>query len=1272
MPVIFTFDFGNLPDYFRGRRRVWDALEAVQREHRDRQYYVAWTMDYAANLITPTELLSHRDFIAQLRATSGKVGSNLISEMLSEDMDQSDSAFSLSICSCESAVANPQLRGIRADNGRYIRRGFMASVTNCILKGLWKQCLYYGYDGSKRERNFVDGLPKPEAELQLNRLQKEYRQRIAAFIKEYEEGAQRTGRDLVKDGINDRDLPRLAAITNTQITVWVQHAGSYLRRHVATPPTGDGNGRYYKSHFLLTRPDHAEVLLPDSASPEVVAELSGRVDLQYVSSERMLAIARKQDEETKEDVVFIIKGNPAVLTRPPPPGDCRLGNRHEDVVLQAGNLIYKHESLQGVVESRMGTHRANDHAEGMHKALGEANIWTIKEAVNRRTYRAVALADQVWGHKMRVPQEALDSDGQVYTYDFRKFYSTEFSTLPADSFPYFHGYPANPNFHEFAGPVGNYNDRCQPFTFGRGRFAVFRVYCISLEGMAPGLVDLLADAGLFQEEYGTYYVSSPVMHWLQDNGARWQADYLWVCYCTTDHWCPDQQLLEEMRETKTYGIVLGMLHSGRKPTKDSRAICNNRQDAVDLAYMYQQEFTNESAMRMNGFDMFFSGEEVVIDPELRRQAEEMVAAQERRRAQTERPTRRRRLVEGQSTLDAFMSGQQQQQQEEDTGPEHEVPASAAMLHPPTNSSTRPLSALKVLPMRVGEEGADPEEPHIAINSIYRYGERSDYGYIVCAQHGYCVTRMLQVLATVGEASCVAGYSLDAIHTTRDLTQELAAADLLREGEECGFFRPHTTRRASECASFSMGDSILSNHMVTHERLLEEVDPTLTPREDQPRYSEEADSLRQINIVTGRPGTGKTTGFFRRHQDSDRRLPPQTTVLATPTNLLAADFSNKFGCEAMTLHRATKYPVGSFPGPAGERFRTNAKEQKAGSNLWAGGAFRHITNTPKAQTLVVDEVTQHGYDITRDCIDVAKANHLQLVVCGDLCMESGRIYQMGPVEPMAMVHNGVQALQEESEGATHIRREQVFRQLGDPELQGVLDSLREGTDEQGMRLLQGLGWVRKISGKDWREEVALQRDLSITPLHRAISTITHDMLGRMGDDAPFKVQACAKMDLGDHRPEWFGRFMTEFGMDPAKGGEVLKGMTCTITKGEWSQLMDSPTHNQRYIRNSRPSRGVLVYNGRHYSWSQSFQPGPRGQAQVPCNKVNPLIVSTAHTVQGREVGEDGRVYIMYHSGMRGVGGWNEDFACNGVYVAASRIRQRAQLVLVDVADIVGAI
>ena len=62
------------------------------------------------------------------------------------------------------------------------------------------------------------------------------------------------------------------------------------------------------------------------------------------------------------------------------------------------------------------------------------------------------------------------------------------------------------------------------------------------------------------------------------------------------------------------------------------------------------------------------------------------------------------------------------------------------------------------------------------------------------------------------------------------------------------------------------------------------------------------------------------------------------------------------------------------------------------------------------------------------------------------------------------------------------------------------------------------------------------------------------------------------------------------------------------------------------------------------------------------------MGTAHTVQGRELGADGRAFILYNSKEWGSGGWELDFCKNSVYVSATRIRRRDQLYLVDVEDL----
>lgn len=1263
MPVIFTFPYRNVVEYFADKKRVWSTLETVQARNPQKSYYVVWSMDYAAALIMPRELLSHGDFVEQLRDTSGKVGSTLLYDMLNDKLDEGEAEFTLSIMACESS-ADARLHNMRA----YIRRGYMASITNCVLRGLWEQVVYYKFDGSQYAPAWDnEGNRKPIDTVKLSHSQRDYRLKLQEFVTKYENATGLEKRDLIKDGLNDRDLAELSSITNTRITMWIPHNTTLLRRNEFQPHSPDN--RHIRAHFIISRPDHAEILLPDNNGNRYRSEIMGRAEIEYVSSETLLSLVNKTHAPTKDDICFVMRGNPSVLSCPDKSNSAgRFGMRHQDVILRCSNVIYKHEDTKDMFQERMATHECHDHFSRLKQALMDANIYPMSEKANRRCYRAVCMSDQVWGHTMHIPDKYGPEDVR-YTYDFKRYYSTEFGNL--QNFSYFNGYPATPHFHEFSGPIGNLADWCTPFTFRRDKFAIFLVHSLDTSGMSPKLISIFESLGIFTERYATHYLASPVVHWLQDNGCKWYAEYAWVCYCTVDKWCPDQQLLKEMIDQKTYPIIIGLMHSGRSPVSRDVAICKDKQTAMDFALIYDKAFTDEMSMRLNGFDMYFSAEEVVIDADVRAAADELV----RQAEVTERaPKRRRGLqpIEGNSTLDAWLAGTTTQR-EETSVPEHEVPQCAAFLLPNCVQTVRPLSTLKV----VHTDNTDPNDttkPHVALNTCCNYGKRCDYGYIVCAQHAYCVVRMLQAIQAIPDASVIIGYSLDSIHTTVDCTEALQSAGILQTVDtQPGFMKPHTTTLLSECMSLNGAHSILSNHTVKHEHLFREVDPTLQFPSDIPSYGIESDSMKQFNFVTGRPGTGKTTGFFRMHEGCDRRLPPSTTVLATPTNLLSCDFANKFGCKAMTLHKATKFPVADFPGPPNERFKLKPNQHDNKSDEptpWASTQKIIDSNVYGAHCVVVDECTQHSEDILRDCIAVAKANHLQVVFCGDFDIDTCRIYQMGPVETVVRHDNdnGISALRAIKDEMYHIHRDRVYRQLGDEELQHMLDALRERTDEEGMQLLLSTPWVRHVNCTQWMNEVTLHKDLSVTPLHRVIDELTNHMIDKMTEDTMFKVQASTKMSTNIRRPDWFPRFLSEFGLDPASHSDVHKGMTATISKREWMDTMQCPTFSTTYIRGRKQNAENLILNKRHYSWNKVAVVGTYDN-HVPQNKVNPLIVSTAHTVQGREVGDDGKVYIMYHSGMDGMGGWNELFAYNSVYVAASRIRKREQLVMVDMADVI---
>eukprot|EP00873_Tetraselmis_striata_P010323 jgi/Tetstr1/430587/TSEL_020384.t1 len=1021
-------------------------------------------------------------------------------------------------------------------------------------------------------------------------------------------GAER--RVLQRDGLNTRDLDKLAETTISRIVIWVRVGDVLFKRHCAEPPRV--NGRSNTFHFLMSRVDHVELLEPGDVSAADRRIMEQRFDLVHVDTATLRAIADKSDENTADDLVFVLGGKTAALNS----ANARLGMRPQDVILQAGTNIYKHEDTRDL-DGRMSTCLAHDHHRELKTILQNNNVRPMLESMDRRAYRAMCLADQVWGHTLDL---SLLPTGQtdIYTSDFRKVYGAEFSSV--ESFPYFHGYPA---FHEFEGPIGN-APGCTAFRFGSDRVAVFKIHSMDTSGMDARLRATLWKAGLFKDEFATTYLCSPIVHWLQDRGVAWRAECAWVSSCVSATWCPADEagadLYSRMISERTYPIVMGLLQAGRKALKSCSDLAPNRGQARNIATMFKQEFTNEASMRMAGLDRFVRGEELVTSTRTREQMQRLVddarlaQADKKSRSPGHRNKQMRlaaanpaqldiRAVFGRAAANAHL------QEQEPAPPRGEEPPPGALyLHSTADAMVEPTNTPNVvIPTMVGNDG-DSDTPHTAITTTARYGNRVGHDYISTFQHAYCVTRMLQAIDCVRDKSLILGYSLDAIHTLQPCDSDFAAAGLLEtDTPTSGMMKPAETTPASDKRGIRQ-ECLLSNHVVDGhaERVMEEVDASLAPDPERTRWSEERNAYQQINVVTGRPGTGKTTGLFVRHAGSaDLRLPRKTTVLATPTNLLACDFGNKFkGVKAKTFHKTLRVPVFGELEAADSVFNSYKMKREgdtrsAWSSIREGDSFG-IANR---QTVVLDESSQHLSHHVQYAIDVAKANHLQLFISIDYDETTGRIYQMGPVEVIPGLSLAPKAIMAQQPPLHHIRRSTVHRQTGDDELDTLLESLREGTDLAGIRSLL---------------------------------------------DCPF---------------------LEEFGLDPADNSRIYKGMLASVTKREWLDVFeDSRFHSQEDPEDGEQQQqrrpGALVYDNKNYSASKQSVTN----AATP-NKINPLIASTAHTVQGREVNADGAVFLLLSDKQRGYGGWTEDFALNSVYVTATRVRRRDQLRVVFVDDII---
>ena len=196
------------------------------------------------------------------------------------------------------------------------------------------------------------------------------------------------------------------------------------------------------------------------------------------------------------------------------------------------------------------------------------------------------------------------------------------------------------------------------------------------------------------------------------------------------------------------------------------------------------------------------------------------------------------------------------------------------------------------------------------------------------------------------------------------------------------------------------------------------------------------------------------------------------------------------------------------------------------------------------------------------------------------------------------------------------------------------------------------------------------DMSVSPKHASIQMATVLKLRDMADSDTFKVRytgAATQLSTdqcANPQPEWFHRFLDEFGLQ--RDATIYDGMTATITKAEFRELFQSPIFNECVDNHSGRKKKSMVY-GNIYTRTAGLQADR--QADPKGNITQPLIAGTAHTVQGRELSADGRAFILYNSNEWGSGGWEMDFCKNSVYVSATRIRRRDQLYLVDVEDLV---
>lgn len=1115
--------------------------------------------------------------------------------------------------------------GRPAGSGGYLGN----KLVNCVTKEMMRMVTYYTHEGEKRKYmwNSETGQQYPcdtsdpdYSQAAMNKLctDKSYikiKKGIEAFL-------HKRGLKVYEDfGFEPRDLCELAELCQCRIVVWIDSGSFRVCRH-DTDDLVSFNGIYdqrYVFNYHMMSDQHLE-LLP--------IECIGGVDSRTLISQR-ISPTRSPDVTYLDDAGFadILENEGAkpveerrlyTLSKCIPesrkvsmgfPREA-LGKQYSGWILTSGERVFKHVALrdwsQALIDdktlkaSRVATCvcLADVHSHKLRDIYGSANISPIRQKSNPRLYHAARWADMQFGHV----QLSMEPGSTMYEYDGRKWYMADFSDIPEEEFPYFHGIPYSNTWSEYDGKfsdvhfvpgqgfrerttmIGNYpGDR--KFTFVRGtKYAIFQIEELDLSGVSESTRAHFERDALFTDfdgEKSVLMLPSPIVHFLQDCGAVWRASRVWVCYGCGPYWVPEskesKKLSKEMIQKKTYPVVMGRLMCGRNPVDSVTYIAPDPETAESLQYFYSTQFAHGRLANEARIDpaIIFEGEEHEYD--------------------SERDLR------------------------EDTDPDAIIYSNDGEF---AGSSEPDYSLVRnggyITPTIRAEEW-DGKCPFYVetYHSTYNWG--STYCHISGAQHAMCFVRLYQAVVKMDPA-VVTGFSLDSIRTSADVS------DLIQPffGDKPGYFKP-VEERPYKCPMHRSG-SMLSDLYTPRTSF---IGVNKAPH-DSPMWNDYKDSLRQFNIVTGSAGSGKTTRHFRRYEkgDKDYRL-PLNTVYMTMTNHLAHHIQSEHKVDSFTSFKGFNRRVlddNNFI-EASKRY-DKAAHMASGNSRWN----ESLSKLENKHTVLLDEVSMIDPTKILDILEVCKHYHVQLLIVGDLDRDT--FYQLSPVGHKAKDFYAALDKGKKNLGIDFywVPPMKVFRQTGDQELNDLLASLREMDGQASWNALYNSPIIRHVSYEEMLEEIDPSKDLVAQPWHRVIGTVTEDVLAKMRPEDLLKLRGnfSAPKKLTDFTPEILDRLKIN-----ESDTTVFKGSTCLVTKEELEELADTP----------------LMSKGFPYA----------GSADDP-NEVNPMVGATIFNLQGLTLDEDATIYIYTEA--TGFMDWIDRKQPKLAYVAASRARRRAQIVIVD--------
>lgn len=1232
--VIMSYDFTDYPNYASSGRS-----NTLPFNDENYDIYLLYG-DYRVRVVSGQHINS------TLRSVVGDlVGYDQLTKFFSgRDLRPDQLEFTIEITR-DSARSNIGLIPFRAraNDVRSKYYGVLGRSSNCVVKAIYQRVAYY-YEDNTTKRDYMwigdtkKGLTKHEPYydaaavklLQRDSTYKKVKDGYETFLREFDYSP------LDHPGFDIRDLIRLADYMEVGICIWTVVGGQPWRRLNTQDYQYHTAKQMRVFHFYMSSTQHLELMNSQGKDHTLFKEfhtyarLDGPIDRTNISLDNHKVAYLDDagmkglfDGSTKHlHTLNILRKNPVC-------GEDREaaerdGELYRDFILMDGDTVYKHRAVEEFLD-RMAR---DDPDEGqryykrpadylyvtgtkdldyvkLKRLYKEKHITRISQRSDPRLFMAAALSDSTVGHVLY--GDNLKPGDDIYSYDGHKWYATEMN-----EFPYFHGYPLRSHWHEYDGvkaavdlrdfdkPLRNFIGNAPgdtPFTFGYGKYAIFQMESIDLSTCDVNTRSHFERDKIFQPitEGCVRFLTSPVVHFLQDNGAIWRASRVWVSYSVSPHWCPDVDLWWDIKRNKSYQPIIGKFMSGSNNIQERDYIVPDLETAKELAFWYSQRFITqledttcpelEAGKRMLRRD---------IDPSTIMGDYDMVL----------RCTGSYLMRGGEYTALKYTKAQT----------EYEFP-----------DMTEGATSFRIVP----EEGS-PYRVHVTEDLN---GFNAGYQHISGAIHAYCFVRLYSAILRI-PASEVVGMSVDCIKTRSDCREYLG--DMFSEEYKNGCFKSEPVK-PYVCPVYLT--RLLSGHEYPAHYLEGIYSKSLV---SVPKWNSYKDGFTQFNIVTGPAGSGKTTRHFTDFGSSDIekdfRLDTSKVVYMTLTNYLSIEMGKKLGVTAYTSFKGMNRVVND------QKHHTKPEERFNKCLHW-----HHVFDLDRIKgkhTIFLDEVSMQEPEKVLDMIRVCYAYGVQLFITGDITAD-GTLYQLGPIFGGAtgLFASLCKAQQELGIEFNWIQPMGLFRQADDRELADLLTQIREvkvlGSwpnfvpDDTPWRLLYDSPLFEHVELEEMLKRFVIGRDMAVNPVHHNLATVTrrlfvHSVFAdtlipmRCNLEKPEKVQAASEFLKG------FIPVLSDGSVDSSYE-MVTKGMTRTATSAQLVSV------KERHMKHGFPYHKT--------------------------NDVNPMLAVTVHNLQGLTIKDDSVLYLCYEDGGAPEWGISGKGDPRLVYVAASRVRRRQQLVLV---------